>query len=241
MVLAAVRLVGNDDDVPALQKQGVFGALFVRKELVDGSEDYAAAGDLEKRLQVLAALGLGGLLAQKLVTTGEGAKELVVQVIPVGEHNQRRVLHRRLQHQPPGVERHRQRLPRALRMPYHTNPSVSRGAPRLGLREIAAASFLQNQLAHTARPHRFRHRCVYCVELVVTRHLLYHRRAVILEHDEMPHQVQEAALLEYPAQEHLQLRNRGRRHRLTLNRAPRHDVCPRAFLRAQVPLLRFLF
>ena len=55
--------------------------------------------------QVVAALGLHRRLPQQFVAAREGAEELVVQVVAVGEDDDRRVLHRRMQNQPPGVEK----------------------------------------------------------------------------------------------------------------------------------------
>ena len=54
--------------------------------------------------------GRDGILAQQRVAAAEGAEELVVHVIPAGDDDQARVLHRRLEHDPPGVERHREAL-----------------------------------------------------------------------------------------------------------------------------------
>ena len=43
------------------------------------------------------ALGLHRLLPQQFVAARERAEELVVEVVAVGEHDERRVLHRRMQ------------------------------------------------------------------------------------------------------------------------------------------------
>src|SRR6266853_948522 len=87
---------------------------FGGKELVNGGEDDAAARDLEQLPQMFAAVRLLRFLSQQLATTRERAEQLVVQIIPVGEHDERRVFHRWMHDKPPGIERHRQRLARTL-------------------------------------------------------------------------------------------------------------------------------
>ena len=126
IVLAAVRLVRDDHDVPPFGKQRVLAALFLREKLLNRREHHAAAGHLQQFLQMLAALRLHRFLSQQFVAAGERAEKLVVQIVAVREHNERRILHRRFQHQPPGVERHRERLARTLRVPDHANAPVTR-------------------------------------------------------------------------------------------------------------------
>ena len=62
-------------------------ALLLGEELLDGGEDHAARGDRSSFAQVGAALGLHRRLAQQVVAAGEGAEELVVEVVAVGEHD----------------------------------------------------------------------------------------------------------------------------------------------------------
>ena len=83
------------------------------------------------RAQVGAVCGLHRRLAQQVVAAREGAEELVVEVVAVGEDDDRRVLHRRVQDDAAGVERHRQALARALRVPDHADAPVARLAARL--------------------------------------------------------------------------------------------------------------
>ena len=52
VVLAAVRLVGDHDDVAALGKRRMSVALVLWEELVDGGEDHTARGDLQECPQV---------------------------------------------------------------------------------------------------------------------------------------------------------------------------------------------
>ena len=98
------------------------------------------AATLQQLAQVRAALGLHRRLAQQVLAAREGAEELVVEVVAVGEHDEGRVLHRRLADDAPGVEGHRQALARALRVPDHADAPVARlaaglaGPPRSGPR-----------------------------------------------------------------------------------------------------------
>ena len=80
---------------------------------------------VQQLAQVRPALGLHRLLAQQLVAAAEGAEELVVQVVAVGDDHQRRVLHGRVQDHPPGVKGHGQALARALGVPDHADALVA--------------------------------------------------------------------------------------------------------------------
>jgi hypothetical protein len=76
VVLAAVGLVGDDDDVAPVREHGVAVAQLGGHELLDGREDDATAGDAE----------------------------LLAQIVSVGDDDDRRILHRRVEDQPPGLE-----------------------------------------------------------------------------------------------------------------------------------------
>jgi hypothetical protein len=71
VVLAAVGLVGDDDDVAPLRKHGVAVAHLGRHELPDGREDDSSAGDAELLAQVGPLGGLDGIPAQQVVTARE--------------------------------------------------------------------------------------------------------------------------------------------------------------------------
>ena len=77
------------------------------------------------------------------MAAGERAEKLVVKVVAVGENDERRVFHFRLDHQPPGVKCHRQRLARSLGVPDDADALVAGFAAGLFLGEIAAAAFFQ--------------------------------------------------------------------------------------------------
>ena len=82
-----------------------------------------------------ARLGLHRRLAQKFRAARERAEELVVEIIAVGDDNDRGILHRRVQDHAPGVKSHGQALARSLRVPHHAHASVAgltaRPLPRL--------------------------------------------------------------------------------------------------------------
>jgi hypothetical protein len=61
---------------------------------------------------------------------------------------------------------------------------------------------------------------VHRVELVVARDLLDHALAVVLVHDEVADEIEEAPHVEDAAEEHLELAPRRRRERLSFDRAP---------------------
>ena len=72
----------------------------------------------------------------------EGAEELVVQVVAVGEDHDGGVLHGRVQDDAPGVEGHGQALARALGVPDHAH------APVAGVAAGSPAGLYRPPLAH---------------------------------------------------------------------------------------------
>ena len=92
-------------------------------------------------------------------------------------------------------------------MPHHADPPVARIAARLapGLEPARRLRDAEGRGALRGAQ-RFLHRHVHRVELVVARHLLGELPAPeVFEHDEVPHQVEEAALLEHAFEHHLKL------------------------------------
>jgi len=90
VVLAAVRLVGDHDDVAPLGEDRVAVALLLRQELLDRREHHAARRHRELQAQIGAVGGLHRRLAQQVAAAREGAEELIVEVVAVGQHDQRR-------------------------------------------------------------------------------------------------------------------------------------------------------
>ena len=227
VVLAAVRLVGDHDDVPAPRQLGHAVALFLGKELLDRREHDAARLDVQLGAQVGAAPSLRRRLPQQVPAAGERAEELVVEVVAIRQHDDRRVLHRRLADDPPGVERHGQALARALGVPDDADPAITGFAARSPPGFTAEAPFAHVG-AFSLQPGRSQRLVdgrLRRVELVVSRHLLGQpAAAVVLEDDEVPHQRQEPARLARPLDHHAQLGQFRRGQRLAADRPPGHPV-----------------
>ena len=159
--------------------------------------------------QVRAALGLHRRLAQEILAAREGAEELVVEVVAVGEHDDGRVLHRWLADDASGVEGHRQALARALRVPDHPDAPVTRLAAGLpaGLVASPGLGHPVGLAAQLGGPQRLAHCHPHRVELVVACHLLREpATAFVLEDDEVAHEVEEALWREDALAHYLQLR-----------------------------------
>ena len=176
--------VGNDHDVTALGKRRVGIALLLGEELLDGGEHHTSRVNRELGAQIRPACHLHRGLAQQLPAAGEGAKELVVQVVPVGQHNEGGVGHCQLADDAPGVKGHAQALTRTLGVPDHTDPPVARCTARLSARLLAGFFF-----AALGSAQGLGDRHLDRMKLMVAGHLLDQRSAsVILEHDEIPDQ-----------------------------------------------------
>jgi hypothetical protein len=73
----------------------------------------------------------------------ELAEKLVVEVVAVGQHHQRRVLHRRMPHHAGGEEQHGETLAAALRVPDHARAAVARLAAVHPPRPVGARALAQ--------------------------------------------------------------------------------------------------
>ncbi len=71
-------------------------------------------------------------------------EQLVVEVVAVGEHHQRRVVHRRIPHHLARVPQHLEGLARALRVPHHAAATIS-------FRSRGGHSFVDSTAALTAQ------------------------------------------------------------------------------------------
>ena len=219
VVLAAVRLVGDDHNVAALREHRMPVTPFLGEKLLNRREHHAARGDGELSAQVGAIRGLHRRLTQQVAAAGEGAEQLIVEVVAVGEHDDGGVLQHRIEDDPAGIERHRQALARTLRVPDHAHPPVALFASRLAF-GIEGAVAVAHPVAAGRAP-RFLHRHVDRVELMVTRHLLDELAAAqVLEDDEMPQQIEEATLIEHTLDQHPQLGQKSRRQRFPADGPP---------------------
>ena len=141
-------------------------------------------------------------LAQQVLAHAEGAEQLVVQIVAVGQHHQRRVLHRRVLDDLARIERHQQALARALRVPDDARLAV---ATRRG------------------RCKRACHRLPHGVELVIAREDFDDIASRVAEDDEILHQVEEAAAVEHALEHRLQFRRALGRQIVARHRPPWHE------------------
>ena len=199
-------------------------ALLLGIELLDGCEDHAASVHREQLAQVGAIPGLHGRLAEQVLAAGKDTEELVVQVVAVGEHNDGGVLHRRLADDGTGVEGHGEALAGALGVPDDADARVADVAARSSP-SLVASGFHSGPL-QICRAKRLVYSYSNGVELVVAGHLLGKRAAVVLEHDEVAQEGEEAAWLEDALQHHLQLGQVCGGQRLSGDGAPGLEPLP---------------
>ena len=204
VVLAPVRLVGDHHDVAAVGQQRVPVPFLLGEELLDRGEDHAARCDGELRPQVRAARGLRRRLAQEVAAPGEGAEELVVEIVAIGEHDDGGIAHGGLADDAAGVERHGQALARALGVPDDADAAVAGLAAGEAARLVASPDVAGLAL-ELCRAQRLGDGGLDGVELVVARHFLGERPAVVLENDEVAQQGEETSPLADARQHHLQL------------------------------------
>ena len=76
--------------------------------------------------QILTALSVHRVLAQKVLALCKLSEKLIVQIISVGQHNNRRAIQGFLKQM--GIEHHRQRFSAALCMPEHTTLTICNGS-----------------------------------------------------------------------------------------------------------------
>ena len=208
VVLAPVSLVGDDHDVPAIREDRVAITHLRGEELLDRREDDPARGDRELRSKVGPVLGLDGILAEQIATAGERPEELVVEIVAVGQDDDRRVGHRGFEDHPAGVEGHRQALARTLRVPDDADPPIAGVAARTLTGLIAARPLgeLASRRSRLGGPARLLDRHVDGVELVVPGKLLREDSpAEVLEDDEVTDEVEEPTPLEDAFEDHLEL------------------------------------
>jgi hypothetical protein len=89
-----------------------------------------------------AIAGLDRRVAEQLGAPRERAEQLIGQIVAIGDHHDRRVLRRRLVDHAARVERHRERLARALGVPDDADLAIAAGPGR--------AHGLLDRLAHRA-------------------------------------------------------------------------------------------
>ena len=207
-VLGAVRLVGDDDDVVAFGVGRV--GVHVSVELLDEREDVRLVR-AQQPAQMLAAFRPAGVsVVVRHAAAGEGLVDLGVEVVAVGQHQEREVAAELAVHLP-GEHHHRVALARPLGVPEHAEPALQRLA-----------------LAHRLDG------AVHAEELVVAGQDLLQLVCRLVEDDEVLHQIHEVALVADALEQRLHVD----RARLLLGEAlPCVEVLPAAGDRADLRLL----
>ena len=181
-------------------------AFLLREELLDGGEDHAPGVNRQLVPQVGAALCLDWRLAQEFLATGEGAEELVVQVVAVREDHDGRVLHRWLADDGPGIEGHGQALTGPLGVPDHPDAPVAKLSAGFAARLVSSSLLGDSDFGalQLRRPQGLIHRNLDGVELVIPGHFLdQSAAAVVVKDDEVADHGEEAARLKDALQHHL--------------------------------------
>ncbi len=200
-VLASVGLIGDDDDVPPVGEPGKGVPLLLRQELLDRGEDNAAGGPRQVAAELCPIFHLDRSLAQQLLARREHAKELIVEVVSVRDDDDGRVLELRSEDELAREEGHGEALAGPLGVPDDAAPAVP---VRAGCSDSRGD------------------RLPGSVELVVAGDDLPNL-GVVLERDEVPDEVEEAALLKDALGRHLQAVGGLRRQLPPLDRPPRQE------------------
>ena len=119
-VLAAVRFIGNNNDIAASieNRMGVFP--FFRGEFLHGGKDNAASiASCKQITQCFTVICLYRHLLEQLLCLAECTIKLAVQIVTIGHNNNRRVAHLRLLQQFADIATHGDAFTGTLRMPDH--------------------------------------------------------------------------------------------------------------------------
>ena len=203
-----MRFVGDDDDVVAFGVGRV--GVHVPVELLDEREDVRFVLGQQPAQMPAAFRPAGVSVVVRHAAAGEGLVDLVVEVVAVGQHQEREVAAELAVHLP-GEHHHRVALARPLGVPEHAEPALQRLA-----------------LAHRLDG------AVHAEELVVAGQDLLQLVCRLVEDDEVLHQIHEIALVADALEERLHVD----RARLLLGEAlPCVEVLPAAGDRADLRLL----
>ena len=223
-VLAAVRFVRDHHDIAPVAQQRIDRFPRGRRELVNGREDHPAGGAVQRLAQVLATGRLGRRLADQVRILREGAEQLVVQIVAVGDDQDGWVLQFQAAHQLPGIEDHQQALARALGMPDHPHPPIPAAVVLHSAQSIGLRVLIDARIDLGNGPHRGCHGELHRVELVIPGNDLDQAAAGVAEHDEGLEQVQEAAALADPLDQDREFRRRLRRDAAPIGGPPGHEA-----------------
>src|SRR5439155_13405482 len=188
-----------DDHVAAVRKPRERVTARLRQELLDRREDHAPSRHREQSTKFGPVLRLPRSLPQQPCAPREDPEQLVVQIVAVRQHHDRRIRKSWLRDEVPRVEEHRQTLAGSLRVPHNSRPTIAAGSAQ-------------------GRRNGFAGR----VELVITGDLLREAASFLLVDDEAPDQLEEAGLVENSANEYLQ--SVARRDLTSVHRSPRSET-----------------
>ena len=86
-----MRLIGHHDHIAAVGQQREAFLAALGREFLDGGENHTTRCARQKSPQVLAAVGLFRILAEQVLAQAEGRRQLVVQIVAVGQNDNGRV------------------------------------------------------------------------------------------------------------------------------------------------------
>ena len=166
----------HNDDISSFRKG------FVRfLKLLHGRKDNTVRLTTGKEItQILTALSVHRVLAQKVLALCKLSEKLIVQIVSVGQHNNRWTVQGFLKQM--GIEHHRQRLAAALRMPKHTTLTIGDGSSFGGLDCLSYGEILMITSQYFEGVHTF-----------------------VGKADEVLYQVKQTFLLEHPLKEGIEL------------------------------------
>lgn len=207
IVLAAVCLIGNNHNIAPYREPRMGVPLLFREKLLNSSKYHAPGRHRQFLTQISAVARLCWRLTQQILTTRKRAKELIIEIVAIRQNDNRRILHRRIADNSPGIKSHSQTLTRPLRMPHHANALIARRSTRLLPRFITSAPFRTPtpRMLQFHRSPRLTHSHPHRVELVITRHLLRQRTAaIILKNNKIAHQRKKTPEIADTFEHHLQ-------------------------------------
>src|SRR5208283_1205444 len=91
IVLRTMRLVSDYDDVFTLGQGRIFPTFCFREEFLDGCKHNSPGCYRQEFLQILTIPSLNRFLSQEFMTPGECAEQLVIEIVPIGDHHNSRV------------------------------------------------------------------------------------------------------------------------------------------------------
>jgi hypothetical protein len=196
----------------------------------------------------LPVIRLSGFLPEQLRVRGKGIEQLIVEVVAVGNHQHGRII--QSWHDLAGIKNHRQRFAAALSMPDHTGFFVAPGLLFHAGQAVTGWVFLdlrRMQFASTIRRAQGRGDSdIHGVILMISGKLFYRADADdaglrmpqgipsgfaihliflfgLLEHHEMPDQVEQRGFVQHAVDQSFKLADRRRGFDFAVNRFSCHE------------------